>query len=83
MIADRETNSVYFSEKIQTDSRFTKTSDRIFSVFDSFGICYKILPNTNDIWSRDYMPIQINDSTYIEYRFDQIIYKILQKVGVM
>ncbi|MCF8231353.1 MAG: agmatine deiminase family protein [Bacteroidales bacterium] len=28
------------------------------------------MPDTKDIWARDYMPIQINDDTYIEYRFD-------------
>jgi agmatine/peptidylarginine deiminase len=70
MIADNQTNTIYFSGLINADSRFVETSNEILSILDSFGAKYKFLPNTKDIWARDYMPIQVNDTNYIEYRYD-------------
>lgn len=70
MITDKDTNTIYFSELLKTDSRFIESSKQIISTLDTFGAKYKFLPNTKDIWARDYMPIQINDTKFIEYRFD-------------
>lgn len=70
MISDRDTNTIYFSELLKTDPRFSETSKQIISTLDDFGAKYKFLPNTKDIWARDYMPIQINDGKFIEYRYD-------------
>ncbi|MFH0761004.1 MAG: agmatine deiminase family protein [Bacteroidota bacterium] len=70
MISDRETNTVYFSEQIITDNRFSSTYDRIKSILDSFGVKPLLIQNTKDIWARDYMPIQVDDLKYIEYRYD-------------
>ena len=70
MISDKDTNTIYFSELLKTDSRFSDTSSQIVSMLDSFGAKYKFLHNTKDIWARDYMPIQINDKKFIEYRYD-------------
>ncbi len=70
MISDRDTNTIYFSELLKTDSRFSVTSKQIISTLDTFGAKYKFLPDTKDIWARDYMPIQINDKKFIEYRYD-------------
>ena len=70
MISDFDTNTIYFSELIKTDSRFIETSNQIFSILDSFGSKYKFLPDTKDIWARDYMPIQVNATKFIEYRYD-------------
>lgn len=70
MISDREVNTIYFSERIKSDSRFSETSNQLFSILDSFGSDYKFLSDTKDIWARDYMPIQVNDTKYIEFRYD-------------
>jgi agmatine deiminase len=70
MISDSQTNTIYFSELLKTDSRFSKTSNQIVSTLETYGARFKFLPDTKDIWSRDYMPIQINANTFIEYRFD-------------
>jgi len=70
MISDFNTNTIYFSELLKTDSRFSETSKQIMSTLDDLGVKYEFLRDTKDIWARDYMPIQINDDTYIEYRFD-------------
>lgn len=70
MIADWQTNIIYFSELLKTDSRFSETSLQIISTLDNLGVKYDFLPDTKDIWARDYMPIQINDNKFIEYRYD-------------
>lgn len=70
MIADFETNTIYFSELLKTDLRFLETSKQLIAILDDFGAKFDFLPDTKDIWARDYMPIQINNDSYIEYRFD-------------
>lgn len=70
MISDKETNTIYFSKLISIDSRFKRTFNEINSTLNSFGVKPKLIPDTKDIWARDFMPIQINDTKYIEYRYD-------------
>jgi agmatine deiminase len=36
----------------------------------TFGVKPKFLPKTNDIWARDYMPVQVSESKFVEYRYD-------------
>lgn len=70
MIADNQTNTVYLSDLLKSDSRFTKTCNEITTILDSFNIPFKFLESTNDIWARDYMPIQVSKNRYVEYRYD-------------
>jgi len=70
MIADEHTNTIYFSELLEKDTRYSHAFKRISNILNSFEIQYKFLPKTNDIWARDYMPIQVSDKKYIEYRYD-------------
>lgn len=70
MISDFETNTVYFSELITEDDRFKKTFREIEESLDTFKVKANLIPKTKDIWARDYMPIQISDKKFIEYRYD-------------
>lgn len=70
MISDKDTNTIYCSELLKTDSRFIETSKQIISTLETYGVKIKFLPDTKDIWARDYMPIQISDNSFIEYRYD-------------
>lgn len=70
MISDRDTNIIYFSERLKTDLRFSKTCEQILETLKSLGITPRFLPNTKDIWARDYMPIQVSRNQFIEYRYD-------------
>jgi agmatine deiminase len=70
MIPDNQTNLIYFSDLLRTESRFKSTCNEITRVIDSCGLSYKFLPNTKDIWARDYMPIQASENKFIEYRYD-------------
>lgn len=70
MISDFDTNTIHFSELIKSDNRFSNTFYQITSILNSFGVKHYMIPNTKDIWARDYMPIQIDDKKFIEYRYD-------------
>jgi len=68
MITDQETNFVYFSELFK--QQFEIEYSEITSILAKHEIGYDCLPRTKDIWCRDYMPIQISETEFIEYRYD-------------
>lgn len=68
MISDWTTNKIFLSGKLPID--FPKTSLAIIDKLKFFGYKPEFLLNTNDIWARDYMPIQVSNSKFIEYRYD-------------
>ncbi len=70
MIADWETNKVYFSKIFNTDPQFTETAKSVLSTLENFNVKAEYLPATKDIWARDYMPIQISKNKFIEFRYD-------------
>jgi len=68
MITDQETNFVYFSELFK--QQFASEYSEITSILDKHDIAHECLKKTKDIWCRDYMPIQISSSEFVEYRYD-------------
>ena len=68
MIADWQTNKVYLSGKLDKDN--PKTCKEIITALAKLNCQFDFLPATNDIWARDFMPIQISDNKFIEYRYD-------------
>ncbi|HQF09431.1 MAG TPA: agmatine deiminase family protein [Spirochaetota bacterium] len=70
MITDKDDSMIYFSELLKNDSKYSKTCKNLTEILDSYSIEYHFLPGTNDIWARDYMPIQVSVDKFIEYRFD-------------
>lgn len=67
MIADWQTNKIYFSEKIK---RYSEVHRQIEDELKSVNAKCEYIDGTNDIWARDYMPIQVSDNKFIEYRYD-------------
>ncbi|MFY9154225.1 MAG: agmatine deiminase family protein [Prolixibacteraceae bacterium] len=70
MITDKETNKVFLSEVLKTDQRFTNTCSEITEILQAFQVNFEFLPKTRDIWARDYMPVQVSDHTFVEFRYD-------------
>ena len=70
MISDNQTNKVYLSELLKSDDRYSSTCSELTVLLEYFKIKYEFLKNTNDIWARDYMPIQVSENKFIEYRYD-------------
>ena len=57
MITDFQCNRVCFSALLQ--GRAPVTYANLISALDKHGIVHRLLPNTNDVWCRDYMPVQV------------------------
>lgn len=70
MITDAQTNLVYFSDILQKKENYNPFCKELISVLTSHSIDHKFLPETNDIWCRDFMPIQVDHDKFIEYRYD-------------
>lgn len=68
MIPDWQCNKVYVSEKLK--DKFPNTYNKLSETLAGFAYQLFTLPYTADIWARDYMPVQVDDQTFIEYRYD-------------
>lgn len=70
MITDAQTNFVYFSKRLLTKPVFEAFYLRLIAVLDANEVSYDFLEETNDIWCRDFMPIQVAENKFVEYRYD-------------
>lgn len=66
-ITDSICNSVYFSEWLKSD--YPEIYKGLSDILKRNDIAYDTIPETKDIWCRDYMPIQTDDDEYICYRY--------------
>ena len=60
---------LYFSSQLNTP-KYKPAADRLFVALDLFGIKYKLLNNTKDIWLRDFMPVKTKSGKYISFRYE-------------
>lgn len=67
MIKDCDTNFVFLSD--QLEKKYADTYRRLTALFNEEGVQWGIIPHTNDIWARDYMPIQIDRNDFLLYRY--------------
>lgn len=67
MIPDWNTNSVYFSQLLQEGYPY-EWQNMLQAMTDN-GINHDIIKSTNDIWCRDYMPIQTTVTECISFRY--------------
>ncbi|MFY0626169.1 MAG: agmatine deiminase family protein [Reichenbachiella sp.] len=70
MILGKRTNKVFLSEELNTDVRFAKTCNSLKALLKKHGIRHSLLKATKDIWCRDYMPIQTEKGTFIQFRYE-------------
>jgi agmatine deiminase len=68
MITDAQTDFVYFSRLIEED--FPECWRRIKSILDKHKIDYGLLDGTRAIWCRDYMPVQMDVSRFVQFHYD-------------
>lgn len=60
-------NTIYFSRKLK--DQFPHIAREIETKLKEEGVKPKWLDQTNDIWVRDYMPLQMNDTYFIHYTY--------------
>ncbi len=70
MIADWQTDKIYFSEWLRKVQAFTPVCRFIEKELAARQVPFEYLQGTNDIWARDYMPVQVSADKFIEFRYD-------------
>ena len=68
MIDNIETNTVYFSELLPKN--YSQNYKQLIKILNKHQIKYKHIKATKDIWCRDYMPIQVNESKFVQFRYE-------------
>lgn len=59
---------VYMSELLK--ERFPETCDNLIKILEKHSVNYAFLKGTNDIWCRDYMPVQTPSGKLIQFKYD-------------
>ena len=67
-VFDADSNTVYISGRLE--SEHPDFYNRFVNILSSIGIPYCVMQNTNDIWARDYMPIQIYEDHFVQYCYN-------------
>ncbi len=62
--------TIYFSEYLKTTKAYQHVFKQISTALDLHHIPFELLPNTKDIWARDYMPIQVSRQRFVEYMYN-------------
>ena len=68
MITDFQCNTVYFSDQLQHLAPVTYAN--LVSAMNRHGADYHLIPNTNAVWCRDYMPIQVTADRFCGFTYD-------------
>ena len=66
MITDDKTNKVYFSKRLTWSTSWKKLHKTLVDA----DIDFDLLDNTNDKWTRDYMPIQLEKEKFVAYVYN-------------
>ena len=66
MITDEHTNKVYFSEH----STAYKCWRNIETALKEHNVPFGLMPDTKDIWARDFMPIQKGQHSFLGYEYN-------------
>lgn len=67
MIIDSETNKLYLSQNLRSYEKFY---NRLISLLTKNDVKYGLLPETNDIWAVDYMPVQKDVNKFIQFKYE-------------
>ena len=67
LITDDLTNRLFLADCLP--EKFPDFFDGLSAVLQKCELEYTLLPNTKDIWTRDYMPVQISENTFIQFKY--------------
>lgn len=69
MILDKNKNTVCFSGQIASRKQFKAAYERIIAILHKHSVKTLEIPNTKDIWCRDYMPIQLSKNEFLQFDY--------------
>ncbi len=61
---------LFFSSLLRTNPAYKPAANRLFAALDLSGTEYQLLSGTRDIWLRDFMPVQIQDGSFVSFRYE-------------
>lgn len=61
-------STVYFSGLLP--NRFPECYRDVVTALEAQNVAYDLLLHTNDIWCRDYMPVQTSCGPFVQFRYD-------------
>ena len=61
---------IYFSSLLKTNDKYKSATERLFATLTAYGVQYKLLDNTRDIWLRDFMPVKTKSGKYVSFRYE-------------
>ena len=68
MVTDLEKRFVYFSSLIK-EGKYKPFWERLEEKLKTNNISYGFIEGTRDIWCRDYMPVQVKEDEYVQFRY--------------
>ena len=68
MITDQQTNFLYLADSLP--KLYPSFYARFEKILIQCRITPALLPNTNDVWAVDYMPIQIQEDLFVQFVYD-------------
>ena len=68
MITDNQTNFVWFSALLK--EKYSAECGRIIEILTRHHINFDFLKETKDIWCRDYMPVQLSEKEFVQFRYE-------------
>jgi agmatine deiminase len=67
MIADRNANVVCVADTLEP--KFPDVYRELKLILTEHGIPLRTIPGTLDIWCRDYMPVQVSEDRFVQFRY--------------
>lgn len=58
-------HSIYLSHHLQTG--YTVVYEELCKALEKSGVNHYLLPYSNDIWARDFMPVHVGGGEYLGY----------------
>lgn len=68
MITDKDTNKLFLSHKL--GEKHFNVAEQFSFHCEELGIPLEFVVDTNDIWMRDFMPIQIDKDYFVGYNYN-------------
>ena len=67
MITDQETNVVFVADTLELE--FPAVYSGLRDILGRHEIPLRTIPGTRSIWCRDYMPIQVSEDRFVQFRY--------------
>ena len=68
LLSRNDGQTVYMSELLM--SKFPEACKNLIAILEKYNVKYSFIKGTNDIWCRDYMPVQTASGKFIQFKYD-------------